>query len=314
MSPDRNADLQAATLRVWKPFVLWLLKGGIAYGGALRLLKISYALAGDELAGRRGPGDKINAAKIATMTGLKRHEVGHLLREAHGSGALGRVRALTRAQRVLWGWHNDPAFKNPDGTPSRLRLEGPKSFRDLVRKYSGGIPAETCLRTLLNSGAVRRRSDDGRLQVMRRTYATAHMDSAGIAAFAEALTDRLGALLHNAEMSNGSELYSRRIVSGSLDQDSAALLVNLIRNRADTFGSGIEDELSDAGHAPPTQSTDPPTRALVFTMFVSQADEEEPNTNSTPEPEPELSGLTPTAVPKPSKRRRRKPVLHDKKA
>lgn len=311
MSLDRNADLQAATLRVWKPFVLWLLKGGIAYGGALRLLKIAYALAGDELAGRRGPGDKVNAAKIATMTGLKRHEVGDLLREAHGSGALGRVHAQTRAQRVLWGWHNDPAFKNPDGTPSRLRLEGPKSFRDLVRKYSGGIPAETCLRALLNSGAVRKRSDE-RLQVMRRTYATAHMDAAGIAAFAEALTDRLGALLHNADTANGSELYSRRIVSGPLDQDSAALLMNLIRNRADTFGSGIEDEVSDAGHAPRAQSSHSLTRALVFTMFVSQADEEESDTDSAPEPE--LDGLTPTAaVPKPSKRRRRKPVLHDKK-
>lgn len=272
MGLSRKTDLQAATLRVWKPFVQWLLQSGIGARGGVRLLKIAYALVGDELVGRVGASKKINAARVAAVTHLNRKEVRGLVREARGSRVLDRLGLQTRIQRVLWGWHNDRRFRNPDGTPRLLLLRGPTSFEELVRAHGGGLPVHTCLREFLKAKAVHRRRD-GRLKVLRRTFATARMDSAGIAALAEALTERMTALLHNAKCPGRGSMYERRIVSVALDKDSADLLRVRIKDRAEAFGDGVEDEITDFSHAPKARSTQR-KRPLVFTMFVSEADDD----------------------------------------
>src|SRR5262245_49452478 len=83
----------------------------------------------------------VNRSRIAIVTGLTRSEVGRVLRGARSSRH--RVRHPHRADRVLRGWFADSDFVNKEGRPRTLPLKGRRgSFQDLVRRYSGDIPAK----------------------------------------------------------------------------------------------------------------------------------------------------------------------------
>jgi hypothetical protein len=114
---------------------------------------------------------RINHSRIATLTGLSRVEVRRLLAAPRHASAP-PPRQLDRAERVLEGWSQDSLFRTSQGVPRALPLHGPApSFDELVRRYSGDMPAASVRKELLRIGAITVREDVVRL-VRRRVAAT----------------------------------------------------------------------------------------------------------------------------------------------
>ncbi len=115
---------------------------------------------------------RINHSRIATLTGLSRVEVRRLLAAPRKASAP-PPRQLDRAARVLEGWAQDSLFRTSQGVPRALPLHGPApSFDELVRRYSGDMPAASVRKELLRIGAITVRDDVARLVRRRAAAAT----------------------------------------------------------------------------------------------------------------------------------------------
>jgi hypothetical protein len=245
-------------------------EGGVGYRGAQRLLKIAYAVAATELARSNARGEGVNARRVGDLTGIPRKFIEGLIRQRDALEELSDARSQQRYQRIISGWRNDRRFQKQDGTPALLPFNGPKSFSELCRQYSGDGGVESKLAALIAANAVKERKG-GRYQLLRKTFATARMDVAGAAAFGEVISEHAKTLMQNAACPPDEALYSRRIVSGELDREAAYLLLERIGERAETFGDAIELDVTDAAHAPKPDSSRYGA-PLVFSMYLSRAE------------------------------------------
>lgn len=109
---------------------------------------------------------RINHSRVATLTGLSRVEVRRLLAAPRRASAP-PPRQLDRAARVLEGWTQDGLFRTAKGAPRALPLHGTApSFEELVRRYSGDMPAASVRKELLRIGAITVR--EGVVRLARR--------------------------------------------------------------------------------------------------------------------------------------------------
>lgn len=109
---------------------------------------------------------RVNHSRVATLTGLSRVEVRRLLAAPRRVSAPA-PRQLDRAARVIEGWTQDGLFRTAKGAPRALPLHGPApSFEELVRRYSGDMPAASVRKELLRIGAIKVR--EGVVRLVRR--------------------------------------------------------------------------------------------------------------------------------------------------
>ena len=137
MSESVKLAVRLAVLRILDPLVKWLLQAGLGVGDLMSLVKVAYVRAAREQGlESHGENQRANASRIAVVTGLTRAEVANILSGDQLENPYRRGRQ--RAERVLSGWWNDPAFQDSAGRPRILQLRGAKgSFAGLVDQYSG---------------------------------------------------------------------------------------------------------------------------------------------------------------------------------
>ena len=144
--------LLAAFRRLLRPLARILIRHGIAYGEFAEVAKTVFVeTAAEDFA---LPGRKSSGSRIAILTGLTRKEVKRLVDQARQGKPVSRTNP-SRAGRVLAGWHSDPRFTGSGG-PLALPFDsesGP-SFSELVRRYSGDMPARAMLEELERVSAV----------------------------------------------------------------------------------------------------------------------------------------------------------------
>jgi hypothetical protein len=140
-----------------------LLRHGYGHGRLARLTKTAFVDAARSI----GPklNSKANIARIAALTGLTRVEVSRILK-ADRTLAISDNH-LNRASRVAAGWRTDKRYLDRRGSPRRLALSGSGlGFADLVKRYSGDIPARAMLEEMMRLGLVTR-SDSGMISLIR---------------------------------------------------------------------------------------------------------------------------------------------------
>lgn len=155
-----------------KPIVKLFIDQGITHREFSDIVKEIYI----EMAIRgqlKGGGD-INKSHVAVVTGLTRKDVKKVIDS--GLDKEPQRATLSRPSRVLYGWHVDIQYQNPDGTPKVLPWGSPDddspSFLNLVKRYSGDQSGKQLVKELLRVGAVERvPSDEGDLyRVLRRDF------------------------------------------------------------------------------------------------------------------------------------------------
>ena len=135
-----------------------LLRNGYGFSRVNKLAKRAFVDAAKSL--DFGSNSKISIARIAALTGLTRIEVSQLLRSKESQSTLA-YEPLNRAARVVHGWLTDDKYCTERGQPKRLPYTSSRSsFTNLVKKYSGDIPARAMLAEMKRLGMVQHSSDD----------------------------------------------------------------------------------------------------------------------------------------------------------
>ena len=167
MSKTLVQALTAATLRILRPLVRVLLRNGISYGTFADLAKWVYV----DVATRDFaiPGRKQSVSRVSVITGLSRKEVKRVQELARPDDTAEEER-YNRAARVIGGWLLDAAYQTEAGEPRDLVFEDSEaSFSELVKKYSGDVPARAILDELLRVGNVERQTN-GTLRLLSHAY------------------------------------------------------------------------------------------------------------------------------------------------
>lgn len=268
MSESLKSAVQAAVLRLLDPLVRLLLASGIGVGDFLALAKVAYVRAARDI-GRETRGEvRPNASRIAVVTGLTRAEVAGAL-ESDRDEVRSSDRGRHRAERVLSGWWNDPDFQDEAGEPVVLAVRGVKrSFEALVTRYSNETRISPILDELLRVKAVKR-TTDGRLKALSRTYATVRWSAEGIETLGEQLSEHCSTLLHNLEHP-GRPRYVRRVANVQLDPRYLPVLVRDIEAQAEVLSDHLDDAMNDPLHTIKPKGVPQDAVRLSVSIYVNE--------------------------------------------
>lgn len=211
-TPDDGGELRirllAAFRHLLRPLVRMLISNGVAYGELAEVAKSVYVeVASNDFS---QPGRRRSGSRVAILTGLTRKEVKKHLDALKGkSPDCVPTTSLNRATRVLQGWFGDPDYVGPYGIPLDLPLESPPdarspSFADLVRRYSGDMPARAMLEELKGVKAVIE-LPDGLYRAVSRSFKMTTLDPDSARYFGGAIHDLASTISHNLDPSRESQ-------------------------------------------------------------------------------------------------------------
>lgn len=207
-----NEALRYSVLRILHAFARVLLRHGMPLAAFVELAKRAYV----DVAFREFaiPGRKATVSRAALLTGLTRKEVQRLI-DLPEVADDGLTAPHNRAARVVAGWVRDTEFHGSDGQPQPLPLDGPASFSELVRRYSGDVPPRAVLDELLRVGTVER-SEDGRIALLTRAYIPRASDTGKIAILGADVSYLISTIDHNLQEAGGPPRFQRKVMYDNL--------------------------------------------------------------------------------------------------
>jgi hypothetical protein len=230
MLTDVRAALVSLCRRVLFPLVRILIRFGISAGELKSIVDSAYAQVGSEYLETQG--ERVTFTRLAVITGLNRSFIPSILAARPKDFQPRSGTQLHRAARVLAGWHDDPMFQGARGVPAVLRLSGgASSFRNLARRYSGGVYYQTMLSELLRVGAVRRVGLD-RVRALRRSAVSSGANIESLYSAGETAGDLLATLEHNLT-APAHEMLPVRSLALRVDARSLPLFRTQLTKRAD---------------------------------------------------------------------------------
>lgn len=207
--------LEAAASRVLRALARVLLRYEVSVQAFIDLSKRAYIDAAQrDLA---LPNRKMTQSRLALVTGLTRKDVARLSSTAPSADekAIARV---NRAGRVIAGWRRDEEFHDASGTPAPLHVDGNEpSFAELVRRYSGDIPARAVLDELARSGNVV--VADGRASLVDRGLPSTD-EGDKLALLGIDVGDLVETIAHNLQAAAGERRYQRKVMYDNLSQQA----------------------------------------------------------------------------------------------
>lgn len=240
-SEEMRKELLEAFKHLLKPLVRMLLANGVAYGELAEVAKNAFV----EIASNNFaiPGRKQSASRVAILTGLTRKEVKRHLDLLSGKAEeTVPTASLNRATRVLQGWFQDADFVGPYGIPLELPPEGEgASFAELVRRYSGDMPARAIFEELKRVGAVEE-LPDGQLKAVNRSYIVSVLDPDSARYFGGAIHDLASTIAHNLDPERTSPTRFERAM---LREEFPASLLPKFRMLLEQEGQQFLERLED---------------------------------------------------------------------
>jgi hypothetical protein len=144
--------LFSAVIRILRSLIRIFLRNGLPCGVFEELARWVYVDVAYKEFGL--PERKQTDSRVSIITGLSRKEV-HRLRVMEQPTDKVVVERFNRAARVIAGWRRNPRFHDKSNRPLALALEqGDPSFNDLVKTYSGDVPARAVLDELMAVKAI----------------------------------------------------------------------------------------------------------------------------------------------------------------
>jgi hypothetical protein len=241
MATSSSQALSAAVLKLLEPLVRVLLRNGVPYGVFADLAKRAYvdiAMNDFEL-----PGRKQTVSRVSVITGLSRKEISHLQKMDYPEVAESAER-YNRAARVVSGWVRDAAYKDSSGKPRLLPVEGGSpSFSELVKKFSGDVPARAILDELLRVGVVEKQAD-GTLRLLERAYVprTGETDKLGI--LGTDVAGLISTIDHNLQCEPDHAYFQRKVFYDNLPEEAIPELLSLTTEQGQALLERLDDWMS----------------------------------------------------------------------
>jgi hypothetical protein len=237
-----SSVLAAAVLRLLEPLVRVLLRNGMSFNAFSDLARRAYVESAMREFGI--PGKKQTVSRVSVLTGLSRKEVQRIL-GAQGSADSGEARErYNRAARVIAGWVRDQEFADASGEPAALSPDGPgASFGQLVKRYSGDVPARAVLDELLRVDAVQRQ-DDGRIRLLSRAYVPSASDLDKLDILGADVADLIETIDHNLRHGGADPRFQRKVMYDNVPRDAAAAFRALSAQQAQALLEAMDQWLA----------------------------------------------------------------------
>ena len=201
-------SLLAAFRQLMRPLVRILVRHGVSFREFSEAVKTVYVDVGSKDFTLHGK--KQTHSRIAIITGLTRKEVARVAENLRRGNHDTRTHA-DRVSSVLNGWYQDPDFNGPYGIPRELTFDKEHSnFVELVRRYSGDMPARAMLEEVLRVGAVEE-IPGGYYRVLSRSYIPLKVDPAIMEFMGQALRDLAETYDFNLNPQTKNPLFERRV-------------------------------------------------------------------------------------------------------
>jgi len=221
--------ISSAILKLMRPLVRILLRNGVPFRTFTEIAKRVYvSVASEEFAIE---GRKPSVSRVSVITGLSRKEISRV-KETVGSDEDISVQRYNRVARVISGWIGDPKFHDGAGEPKELAVEnGEISFAELVRLYSGDVPARAILDELVRVGSVTR-TGKGRVRLLARAYVpqTGETDKIGI--LGTDVADLIFTIDHNLTDGKKEPMFQRKVSYDNLSVEAVGEIRKLSASHA----------------------------------------------------------------------------------
>lgn len=245
MSQRNDQLLYRALLRILRPLVRILLRNGVPFGEFAECAKRAYVQSAVEdfaIDGR-----KTTDSRVAIMSGLTRKEVKRLRMLDDPAEIISEdaKQNCNRAARVIAGWVRDNEFHDENGATAILPLEhesGP-SFGDLVRLYSGDVPARAVLDELIRVGAVVQYRD-GRVDLVKRAYLPEGDNAQQVHILGEDVSALLTTIDRNISRDQGKPLFQRTLTYDNVSEEAMGLWRDTAARQSQRFLEKLDHVLT----------------------------------------------------------------------
>jgi hypothetical protein len=241
MKVQLQQNISATVVKLLRPLVRILLRNGIPYDAFADLAKRMYIdVASKEF---RIPGRKQSDSRVAIITGLNRKEI-RRVRSLPLLDDAGAAERYNRAARVISGWIRDPRYAGTKREPALLPIEGEDAtFGELVKRYSGDVPARAILDELTRVGAVEL-TEDGRVRLLERSYIprTGELDKIGI--LGTDVSELIATIDHNLRFGASDPFFQRKVSYDNLPAEAIPEVRKLTRARGQELLEFLDGEIS----------------------------------------------------------------------
>ncbi len=224
-----KGPLNQAVLKLLRPLVRILLRNGVPFGTFAELARWVYADVALQEFGLKGR--KPSDSRASIVTGLSRKEIRRLrsLAMPQRDDSSGKY---NRAARVITGWVRDRRFTDAKGRPRDLSFEtGKVSFMDLVKTFSGDVPARAILDELLNVGAVTL-TEARKIRLVERAYVPRTGEEEKLAILGTDVADLIQTIDCNLKGAPNAPLYQRKVAYDNIPSEALAEFKQLSAHQA----------------------------------------------------------------------------------
>lgn len=164
---------------------------------------------------------------------------------------------MSRASKVLWGWFQDPDFTGPFDVPLTLAFDARQpNFVQLVKRYSGDMPARAMLEELLRVGAVQQTSE-GDYEVLKRSYIPEQATEESIKRLGTVMHDLAATLEFNLDPGRVSKArFERRVIAESIPEQSVTEFKELLDVQGQRFLESFDNWLAARKSKPINKASD----------------------------------------------------------
>ena len=236
MEDKHPKPLYAAVLRLLRPLIRILLKNGVSYGTFADLAKWVYVDVASEKFGISGR--KQSISRVSVITGLSRKEVTRVRQLPRPDDRTSAER-YNRAARVIAAWRRESNFQDEHGKAAPLPVAGPgKTFSELVKRFSGDVPARAILDELILVGAVER-LEDGRVRLLTRAYVPTSSETDKLHILGTDVRHLISTIDHNLQPDPVGPFFQRKVAYDNLPDKALPQFRKLSAKR----GQGLLESL-----------------------------------------------------------------------
>ena len=218
MAHTQTEALRTTLLTLLRPLIRICLRNGLSAKAFSELVKRVYADVAHEEFGIDGT--LATTSRVAILTGLTRKEVQRLL-DTEQPDMAADTDQYNRAASVLAGWIKDSDFADRKGHPAPLLMSDTEaSFSELVRRYSGDMPARAMLDELLRVGAIKQLKD-GRICLLSRAYVPEKGPVQKLAILGMDTADLIATIEHNLYTQPRNSRFQRKVMYDNVSEQSA---------------------------------------------------------------------------------------------
>lgn len=268
--------LMAALERLLEPLAEILVRNGIPHAAFVEAAKHAYVRVAEREQGIDGR--KQTISRMSVLTGLTRKEVSRILKQPRDASGEAAVR-YHRASRVITGWIRDERYMDADGAPRPLPVEGDgPSFAELVKAYSGDVPARAILDELVRVGAVER-DVDGIVHLRARGYLPQAGEADKLQILGTDVAGLISTIRHNLDARPGDAFYQRKVFYDQLPESCLPALRALASEHAQALLELLDEWMAardiELNPPPKGQEAGPIGRAGIGIYYFEEDEREE---------------------------------------